>query len=327
MTAWIISKLVYAHIFSSRFGILLCLDSLSFRAWFYFENCKMPTSEKFCLKWNEFQNNATAAFGSLRKDTDFADVTLLCEDNQYVEAHKVILAASSPFFQDMLKKIKHTHPLIYMRGMKSEDLLAVVDFLYYGEVSIWKDNLDNFLAIANELSLKGMTKESSEESNFNDEGSPPRTPEIKSDPEKVVEVTKALQDKKHLDGETLTVVSQTECKENETTELVENNPNSPKQTKVALFDETITGEMRELDKQIKNMITRGESILPNGKKSYGCIICGKEGYWNVVMDHVELHHINSPYELVCSFCEKTFKNRPALRNHKSQTHKRKGKTQ
>ena len=138
---------------------------------------------------------------------------------------------------------------------------------------------------------------------------------------------KGCRKKKHLEGETLTVVSQSDCKENETTELVENIPNSSKETKVALFDETITGELRELDKQIKTMITRGESILLNGKKSYCCIICRKEGYWNVVMDHVELHHINSPYELVCSFCEKTFKNRPALRNHKSQTHRRKGKTQ
>ena len=32
------------------------------------------------------------AFGNLREDNDFADVTLACEDDQQVEAHKVILA-------------------------------------------------------------------------------------------------------------------------------------------------------------------------------------------------------------------------------------------
>ena len=66
-------------------------------------------------------------FGSLKEDKDFTDVTLVCEDGKQVEVHKVILASSSPFFQNILRKNKHIHPLIYMRGMKSDDLLAIVD--------------------------------------------------------------------------------------------------------------------------------------------------------------------------------------------------------
>ena len=116
----------------------------------------MPTSEKFCLRWNDFQENVNTAFASLRKDTNFTDVTLACEDGYQVDAHKVILIASSPFFHNLLKKNKHAHPLIYMRGMKSEDLLAIVDFLYYGEANIYQDNLDTFLNIAEELQLKGL---------------------------------------------------------------------------------------------------------------------------------------------------------------------------
>ena len=92
-------------------------------------------SEKLCLKWNDFQENVNAAFGNLREDNEFADVTLACEDGQQIEAHKVILAASSPFFQSLLKRNRHQHPLIYMRGVKSENLLAVVDFLYRGEAN------------------------------------------------------------------------------------------------------------------------------------------------------------------------------------------------
>ena len=58
----------------------------------------MNMSEKLCLKWDKFQDNIKDAFGNLREDNDFADVTLACEDGQQVEAHKVILASSSPFF-------------------------------------------------------------------------------------------------------------------------------------------------------------------------------------------------------------------------------------
>ena len=78
---------------------------------------KMTTAdEKLCLQWNDFKDNVSSAFGDLRQDKEFTDVTLVCEDGQQVEAHKVVLVASSPFFLNILKRNKHPHPLIYMRG-------------------------------------------------------------------------------------------------------------------------------------------------------------------------------------------------------------------
>ena len=116
----------------------------------------MQNSEKLCLQWNEFQSNIRSAFGELRKDQDFADVTLACEDGQQISAHKVILVSSSPFFMDILRRNKHPHPLVYMRGIKSNDLLAIVDFLYFGEATVFQEHLDAFLALANELKLEGL---------------------------------------------------------------------------------------------------------------------------------------------------------------------------
>ena len=113
--------------------------------------------DKLCLQWNDFKENLGSSFGDLRGDKDLTDVTLACEDGKQVEAHKVILASSSPFFMDLLKQNRHPHPLIYMRGLKSEDLLAIVDFLYFGETNILQENLDSFLALAEELRLKGLT--------------------------------------------------------------------------------------------------------------------------------------------------------------------------
>ena len=63
----------------------------------------MQNSEKLCLKWNDFQENLNSAFGSLRNDQEFSDVTLACEDGTQIEAHKVILATLSPFFMEILK--------------------------------------------------------------------------------------------------------------------------------------------------------------------------------------------------------------------------------
>ena len=61
-------------------------------------------SEKLCLQWNDFNSNVNKAFGNLREDNDFSDVTLASEDGRQVEAHKVLLAAASPFFKEVLLK-------------------------------------------------------------------------------------------------------------------------------------------------------------------------------------------------------------------------------
>ena len=59
-------------------------------------------------------------------------------------------------------KNKHPHPMIYMRGLKAETLGAMVDFLYYGATSVNHGSLDVFLALAEELRLKGLTGLSNE---------------------------------------------------------------------------------------------------------------------------------------------------------------------
>ena len=113
-------------------------------------------SETLCLQWNDFKENVVTAFGSLRGDTDFTDVTLACEDGQQMEVHKIVLATSSPFFRNLFKKNSYVHPLVYMRGVKSREMAPIIDFLYCGEANVYQDDLDSFLTIAHELQLKGL---------------------------------------------------------------------------------------------------------------------------------------------------------------------------
>merc|ERR1719290_68787 len=117
--------------------------------------------QKLCLQWNDFKESINSAFESLRNDKEFTDVTLACEDGQQMEAHKVILAASSPFFEKILQKSKHPHPLIYLKGFQSKDFASILDFLYSGEAYVHQEDLDSFLAIADEIQLKGLTWQTS----------------------------------------------------------------------------------------------------------------------------------------------------------------------
>ena len=86
------------------------------------------------------------AFGSFREDKEFSDVTLASEDGHKKEAHKVMLSAYSPFFQNLLKISKHAiaHPLIYMRGIQSKDLVAIVFFCTIVNKIFMKKNKTHF---------------------------------------------------------------------------------------------------------------------------------------------------------------------------------------
>ena len=100
---------------------------------------------KYFLKWNDFLTNVSSTFQEMGDDKDFTDVTLACDDNHLVEAHKVILATSSYFFKKILKETSHPHPLIYLRGVKGRCLDSVLEFIYHGEVNIEKEDLEEFL--------------------------------------------------------------------------------------------------------------------------------------------------------------------------------------
>ena len=113
--------------------------------------CSAATSGKICSHWTEFKENVDTAFGNFREDNALSDLTLACKDGFQIEAHKVILAASSSFFQSLLLGIKNPHPKWCLRGLQSKDLVATVEFLYSGESNILGENLKYFLAIAKEF--------------------------------------------------------------------------------------------------------------------------------------------------------------------------------
>jgi len=115
--------------------------------------------EKFCLKWNDFDENIRDYFRTLRKDQRLFDVTLATDDGQQVQAHKIILSAGSHFFSDIFQKCNHANMLIYLKGIRSADLEHVTDFMYNGEASISQVEIKEFLETGKELRVKGLLSE------------------------------------------------------------------------------------------------------------------------------------------------------------------------
>lgn len=148
----------------------------------------MGSSENFRLKWNDYESSVSGAFRELRQDADFFDVSLSCDEShgRTLQAHKVILSACSAIFKSMLKEqlafsSPTAHLLIYLRGVRYSELSSILDFVYQGEVHVHQDGLDAFLAVANDLQIKGLIKkddpgETSRHESHSSSGSPRKRP-------------------------------------------------------------------------------------------------------------------------------------------------------
>ena len=266
-------------------------------------------SEKFTLKWNDFQNNVSQSFETLRKEKDFFDVTLISDDQLQVPAHKLVLAACSPFFKLILKNNSHSHPLLYLSDIKSNILKSVLDFIYIGEVSIDQNYLEQFLFASQKLKLKGLllTEEDNnvtnnyannkhfgnEEANLINNESFPTDRSVNDD---------FLEEKAGIFENTLVPVAVA--------------PSSFESISEDFKLRTTNAKPRSpLDEKIENMIVKD----PQSRK-YICNVCQKiSGDKTHAIYHAETHFENLTYK--CHFCEKISKTRNGLRQHLNTNHK------
>merc|ERR1712002_479351 len=130
------------------------------RSYFYEFLLTMETAnEKFTLKWSQFETTTRESLKALHAQDHLTDVTLLSADDQQINAHKVVLSGSSPYFQRILKNNPNEHPLLFMNGINMDVLKAIVAFIYLGEVQVEQDNLEAFMAGATALEVKGLQRE------------------------------------------------------------------------------------------------------------------------------------------------------------------------
>ena len=196
----------------------------------------------------------------------------------------MVLATSSPLFKKLLGRSKNPHPLIFMRGVKSEHLLPILDFLYRGEANVFQENLDSFLAIADELHVMGLVG---------------KTYERVEDPDV---------DVKYLIPKLSPTI-------NTNTKIPNTSINSSKTEKsiTLAFPSKVSGDLEEL---VKSMMEKSQNKIGNGRqKADICKVCGKEGMGSDIKDHIEANHLEGII-VSCNFCEKTFRTRAGLRHHK-----------
>ncbi|XP_068892649.1 longitudinals lacking protein, isoforms A/B/D/L isoform X4 [Tenebrio molitor] len=116
----------------------------------------MEDDQQFCLRWNNHQSTLVAVFDTLLENGTLVDCTLAAE-GKCLNAHKVVLSACSPFFEALLSRHYDKHPILILKDVKFQELKAMMDYMYRGEVNISQDQLGALLKAAESLQIKGLS--------------------------------------------------------------------------------------------------------------------------------------------------------------------------
>ena len=237
--------------------------------------------EKFCLKWNDFQDNIIQSFNKLRTESDFHDVTLVTDDYKHVSAHRVVLSSCSGFFKNILKISKQSHPMICIAGVTSIELDNILDYMYNGEVQVSQDQIDTFLMVAQRLEIEGLLEQEN----------------VSNNEETSIKI--------NFKEETFTEASN---KSQNKALYKENKEQSAMITNLSFVD---LSSIEDIEEKINEYLVKCDD------GTLGCKVCGKNGvkHSRNMKNHIESHLEGLSFP--CRNCGKTFRLRNSLYKHMS----------
>ena len=249
----------------------------------------MGSSEKFCLKWNDFQQNVSTTFSQLRQQSGLFDVTLVSSDQQQVSAHRLVLSACSDFFKTIFHSNAHSHPLLYLDGVNSGEINLMLDYIYQGEVQIQQEFLDRFLEVAQKFQLDGLLPKEEDGGSFKDDRS-----------------SDAMKNESQISNDIQSNVTVQ-------TPYIHSSKNV-KERSLKLTTQTFDANNTEVDGKFEELVVRENN-------TFRCTVCEKTmGHKYNMKKHLETHLTGLSYD--CHHCGKTFRSSNSLHVH-SYEHKKK----
>lgn len=92
----------------------------------------------------------------LLDQSHLTDVTLSAE-GRTVRAHRVVLSACSTFFSDLFRTLDPPfHPVVVLPGASFGAMVALLTFMYSGEVNVFEGEISSLLSLAETLGIKGL---------------------------------------------------------------------------------------------------------------------------------------------------------------------------
>ena len=109
------------------------------------------------MDWNEYSDHLKDLMIKMITTTEYSDVTIMCDDSDFqFKTHKSILSACSLELDKIIRKTTEKNPVIYLRGVHSKEMEALIQFMYLGRTTINQRDLPELLKVAQDLKIKGI---------------------------------------------------------------------------------------------------------------------------------------------------------------------------
>ncbi|KAG0711195.1 Longitudinals lacking protein, isoform G [Chionoecetes opilio] len=107
------------------------------------------------LKWNNHRSTFFHVLSTIRSKESYCDVTIAC-DGKFYPVHKLVLATCSDYFEQMFDRTNCKHPIIVLKDIRSQELEALLNYMYVGEVNVLQNELAGLIKAAECLMIKGL---------------------------------------------------------------------------------------------------------------------------------------------------------------------------
>jgi len=267
---------------------------------------------QYSLENINFTANLSSSLASLLSGSQLCDVTLVCDDGQ-LSAHKVILAASSTFFSSVFLMYPHNHPLLYLRGVKTEQMQFLLQFLYGGATAMKKEEVPSFLSMASDLKIVGLMGSLEEHQMVTDQENGAETTDIEENENKAVILQEPREEQKY---------DENQLESNPTVSaILENRPNitmmsnttaakaSDSQQKKLILHQKVNHEKPLVERKILTSVPRSHRPLP--APSIFCPVCQTTDRRHSTIKM----HMEAKRQVQCKACKLFFGNCFSLGKH------------
>ena len=115
--------------------------------------------DNYTIRWNAFSEHIRDILSEMMISNYLTDVTLVCDDKQRINAHKLVLSACSNVFKSFLDDLADgTNSVIYLRGIQYKEMKMIVEFMYTGITQIENGGMGNLFDVAKNLEVTEMCK-------------------------------------------------------------------------------------------------------------------------------------------------------------------------